>query len=74
MPVLQDLPDDYIYQPWLAPQEVQERANCIIGKDYPKRMIDHTKARLDCLEKLREFHKELIHPSEYKHPTLAHSL
>lgn len=29
------------YEPWKAPIEVQEKAGCIIGKDYPSRLLDH---------------------------------
>nr|XP_029118922.1 (6-4)DNA photolyase isoform X5 [Elaeis guineensis] len=37
LPVLKDMPKEYIYEPWTAPLSVQKKANCIIGKDYPKR-------------------------------------
>jgi hypothetical protein len=30
------MPKEYIYEPWTAPLSVQEKARCIIGKDYPK--------------------------------------
>lgn len=30
------MPKRYIYEPWTAPAEVQRKAGCIIGKDYPK--------------------------------------
>ena len=66
LPVLRDFPDQYIHEPWTAPYDVQEKANCIIGEDYPDRMIDHIAARENCMERLREFHKELIHPSMSK--------
>lgn len=32
------------YEPWKAPIDVQERSNCIIGKDYPPPIVDHTDA------------------------------
>lgn len=31
-----DMPKEYIYEPWTAPEEVQRKARCVIGKDYPK--------------------------------------
>lgn len=64
MPALRDFPEKFIHEPWNAPHSVQENANCIIGEDYPDRMVDHIKARKVCVERLREFHKELIHPSK----------
>ncbi|XP_030634406.1 cryptochrome circadian regulator 4 [Chanos chanos] len=41
LPVLKNLPSKYIYEPWTAPEEVQLKAGCIIGKDYPLPMVDH---------------------------------
>jgi len=31
-----DMPNEYIYEPWTAPLSIQEKAHCIIGRDYPK--------------------------------------
>lgn len=31
----------YSYEPWKAPIDVQERASCIIGKDYPAPVVNH---------------------------------
>jgi cryptochrome len=42
LPVLKDMPDKYIYEPWTAPRSVQEAARCIIGKDYPLPIVDHS--------------------------------
>ena len=41
VPVLKQMPTKYIHEPWKAPIEVQRRSGCIIGKDYPKPMVDH---------------------------------
>eukprot|EP00897_Mesotaenium_endlicherianum_P010804 jgi/Mesen1/9752/ME000698S09229 len=35
LPVLKDMPAQYIYEPWTAPLAVQKKAKCIIGTDYP---------------------------------------
>ena len=32
LPVLAQIPEEYIYEPWDAPLSVQKRAGCIIGK------------------------------------------
>jgi hypothetical protein len=64
VPALRDFPEEYIHQPWTAPYDDQVKANCIIGENYPDRMINHVEARQACIEKLREFHKELVHPSK----------
>lgn len=31
-----DMPKEYIYEPWTAPLSIQNKAKCIIGRDYPK--------------------------------------
>ena len=41
LPVLKNMPSKYIYEPWMAPREVQEQAGCVIGKDYPAPIVDH---------------------------------
>uniref|UniRef100_A0A2N9HIV0 Photolyase/cryptochrome alpha/beta domain-containing protein n=1 Tax=Fagus sylvatica TaxID=28930 RepID=A0A2N9HIV0_FAGSY len=35
LPILKDMPKEYIYEPWTAPLSVQTKAKCIIGRDYP---------------------------------------
>lgn len=34
-------PAQYIYEPWKAPRSVQEAAGCIVGKDYPRPIVEH---------------------------------
>lgn len=49
--VRQDMPDKYIYEPWKAPPAVQATAKCIVGKDYPRPIVDHaaaSKANMVC--------------------------
>ncbi|XP_069804452.1 cryptochrome-1-like isoform X1 [Dendropsophus ebraccatus] len=41
LPILKKFPPEYIYEPWKSPRSVQERAGCIIGKDYPKPIVEH---------------------------------
>ncbi|CAI0470682.1 unnamed protein product [Linum tenue] len=52
LPILKDMPKEYIYEPWTAPLSVQTKAKCIIGKDYPKPMVSHDSASKDCKQKL----------------------
>ncbi|KAK4794641.1 hypothetical protein SAY86_012635 [Trapa natans] len=54
LPVLKDMPKEYIYEPWTAPLGVQTKAKCIIGKDYPKRVVCHDSASKDCRRKMGE--------------------
>lgn len=41
LPILKKFPPQYIYEPWKAPRSVQQAAGCIVGKDYPKPIIEH---------------------------------
>ena len=36
-----NIPVEYIYEQWKAPIEEQIKANCVIGKDYPARIVIH---------------------------------
>ncbi|XP_028166894.1 cryptochrome-1-like isoform X2 [Ostrinia furnacalis] len=57
VPELARVPGDYIYEPWKAPIEVQERANCIIGRDYPAPVVNHLAAaqrNRNAMKELRE--------------------
>ncbi|GBG27575.1 Cryptochrome-1 [Hondaea fermentalgiana] len=55
VPALKDMPKKYIYEPWKAPREVQEKAKCIIGKDYPERIIeDHTATSKENMNRIKE--------------------
>jgi len=53
VPILANYPDQYIYAPWEAPRSVQEEAGCIIGKDYPKPIVDHKSASKDNMRKMK---------------------
>jgi cryptochrome len=50
---LKNMPAKYIFQPWIAPKEVQEKAKCIIGRDYPAPIVDHKKAPAANLAKFK---------------------
>ncbi|TDY00921.1 cryptochrome/photolyase family protein [Thiohalophilus thiocyanatoxydans] len=50
VPELAKLPNKYIHEPWKAPEEVQQQAECIIGKDYPEPIIDLKATREAALE------------------------
>ncbi|CAJ1450926.1 unnamed protein product [Effrenium voratum] len=54
VPELADMPSKYIYAPWTAPKEVQKSAGCIVGKDYPKPIVDHQKASKANLAKFKK--------------------
>lgn len=45
LPILKKFPAAYIFEPWKAPLSVQQAAGCVIGKDYPERIVDHDVVR-----------------------------
>ncbi|XP_054284471.1 cryptochrome-1 [Macrosteles quadrilineatus] len=44
VPEVEHLPVKYIYEPWKASLEEQEKAKCVIGRDYPERIVNHQQA------------------------------
>lgn len=51
------MPSKYIYEPWLAPIEVQRKAGCIIGQDYPRPIVDHASASKACIARIGAAYK-----------------
>jgi len=58
VPELAQVPTKYIFEPWTMPGDEQEKANCIIGEDYPEPMVDHKTAREFALEQYRHASQE----------------
>ena len=40
LPELALLPNKYLYEPWLAPQDVLQQAKVTLGKNYPQPIVD----------------------------------
>lgn len=53
VPELKAMPAKFIYKPWTAPLDVQKKAGCMVGKDYPSPVVDHAKARDANLKKFK---------------------
>lgn len=58
VPEVKKFPPDYIYEPWEAPLSVQKAAGCILGKDYPKRIVIHEEVRQKNITKMALAYKE----------------
>ena len=54
IPELKNLPIEYIHSPWLAGENVLRAAKVVLGKDYPKPIVDHNQARLNALAAWRQ--------------------
>mmetsp|Transcript_64063 Transcript_64063/g.111664 ORF Transcript_64063/g.111664 Transcript_64063/m.111664 type:complete len:573 (+) Transcript_64063:37-1755(+) len=59
VPELAKMPSKYIYKPWTAPLHVQQQAKCIIGKDYPARVVDHQIVREENIQRFGDSLKAL---------------
>lgn len=53
VPELRRLPDRWLQSPWTAPAEVMRDAGIVLGRDYPKPIIEHEKGRARALEALK---------------------
>ena len=57
IPEISELPNKYLFNPWEAPQEELDRAGVVIGKDYPKPIIDLKLSRQNALEAFKSLKK-----------------
>ena len=53
IPILKDYPKKFIYEPWEAPLSLQEHCKCIIGKDYPKPIVNHDEVKDVNIQKMK---------------------
>lgn len=59
VPELSDLPNKYLHTPWEAPEDVLKKCGVILGKEYPKPMVDHATARNRALNAFKSTKTEL---------------
>jgi len=50
VPELKKLPDRWIHAPHLAPDDVLQKAGIVLGKNYPRPIVDHDAARKSALK------------------------
>lgn len=55
---LRDVPDSYLAQPETMPEMEQGFSNCIIGKDYPAPIVDHSSAYRRAHERIRSLRRQ----------------
>ena len=58
VPELEKISSAWIHEPWLMNITQQEEANCIIGDDYPKPLVDHASAIKLARQKLGQARKK----------------
>ena len=54
VPEVRGLPTEYVFEPWKAPESVQQAASCLVGKDYPLPVVNHIEQRRVCVQRLKE--------------------
>lgn len=59
LPVLKNMPVHFIHEPWTAPDTVQKAAKCIIGKDYPLPMVNHSVASKINIQRMKQVYQQL---------------
>jgi deoxyribodipyrimidine photo-lyase len=52
---LSRVPTVYVHEPWTMPVSVQREVGCVIGKDYPAPIVDHSKAVADAKQQISAF-------------------
>ncbi|KXJ68201.1 hypothetical protein RP20_CCG005110 [Aedes albopictus] len=58
VPELAKYPSGIIYEPWKASLDVQKKLGCIIGKDYPKRIVIHEEIHKKNIQKMTEAYRK----------------
>ena len=54
MPEVKGLPTEYVFEPWKAPESVQQAAGCLVGKDYALPLVEYKEQRRICVQRLKE--------------------
>jgi deoxyribodipyrimidine photo-lyase len=57
LPVLENVPDRFVHEPWKMPEDVQKESGCHIGREYPQPIVDHAWARERALAAYRAARK-----------------
>lgn len=53
LPQLSRFPQQYIYEPWTAPLSLQKSCGCVIGEDYPARIVIHETVSKENMNKMK---------------------
>lgn len=55
VPELSLVPPAYIYEPWKMNKMEQKKFKCVLGQDYPNRIVIHEKAHKENISKIKKF-------------------
>lgn len=54
IPELANVPDRFIHEPWKMDEATQEEAGCVIGRDYPAPVVDHSVRRDEAIARYKD--------------------
>ncbi len=54
IPELESMPEEYLHQPWLAPEQALKQAGLTLGSMYPAPIVEHGAARNRALSALKQ--------------------
>ena len=60
LPELRDVPDRFVHEPWKMSLEIQKSSRCMLDLDYPRPMIDLTRAMQINSQRMKEIRNSLI--------------
>ncbi|XP_076271062.1 cryptochrome-1-like isoform X3 [Rhynchophorus ferrugineus] len=59
LPILKNIPTQYIHEPWMTPEATQRAAKCIIGKHYPLPMVNHSNVSRINIQRMKQVYQQL---------------
>ena len=60
LPVMQRVPDAWIFEPWKMPKDVQARCGVVIGCDWPVPIVDLADATREAKKRMHEHRGESL--------------
>lgn len=60
IPELRSLPAKYIHTPWMAPQDIQEESEILMGQTYPLPMIDLTQMMQINCQRMKNIRESIV--------------
>lgn len=54
LPELSGVSEEYIHEPWKMDDHEQKKAGCVIGKDYPRPVVDHSEQRKKAIQMFKD--------------------
>lgn len=72
VPELVAVPTVFVHEPWRMPTAAQVAAGCVLGKDYPKPVIDHAEAVRQARAKFTELKRRVEHRAAAREVFVRH--